>query len=150
MSLPASAIALSPHRRNDRPEGKVGIIAAELGAVEARYGTIEEQRILAVEAIAEQPREAVKIDPAVRYRKDRGVLIDSTDPVAPLERGTAGRERRMDCAVNHQHRSRLGGELGGRPRPYISFGLEYPRTATGGEEHAVGLHMEVARAVPAI
>ena len=72
-------------------------------------------------------------------------------PVANRARGAVVLNIGVQFAIDHQHRAGLSAELWAIPHGRDEcIARQHPPRAPGAEEHAVGLHIEIALTVTAI
>ena len=115
--------------------------------IQARHRAVEEQRIGAVEPVAEQPREGIERHRLLGDGEDRPMAPSRTPtPLRILSRCPGRLDLRMDAPVDDQHRPGLGGVARGRRALRIARRLHDARAAVADIEHAVRLQMEIGRA----
>src|SRR5215217_2204656 len=131
-------------RADDRPQGRARIRPVQRRRVEARHRAIEEQRVVAAERVPKQPRKLPEGDEPVRDREDDGVRVAHADSVSHLARDAFLRDLGMDPAVDDEHRTRLGRDLGLWLLAQVASGLDDAGAILRREEDAVRLHVEVA------
>ena len=92
------------------PSGSVDV-APSVGRIPQRAdGAVEEKRVADLERVAEEARELAERDRSVADDEQWSAVGRDADPVADVARAAVSIERRVELAVDHQHRAGLGGE----------------------------------------
>src|ERR1700689_2174605 len=140
--LPAS-VRSRPHHADNRSERLEFVAAIEFRRIERRYGAVEEERVLAAEAIAEQTRERVESHWFVGDGEADCASLAGAHAVADLLRGSIWPDLRMHLPVDDQHWPGLRRVARGRRAGEIAAGLGHARDPIADPEHAIRLHVKI-------